>query len=341
MSATTIPTTFSDLYTDLLNRAREATTATATLNKAKRAINTALLDMHIGFNEKVPWAERRATLIIRPSYTTGTVSISKGSTTLTGASTAWTTTDSFSIANARAGGKMIINGTEPIYEVSSVDAATTITLGSRYVGTTVAAGSSYIYFEDEYALASDFLRPLSAQFFDDRHEIRVVSRSEFRERIPRNYRPGRPRVAAIVDLPFSASTTPVRKVVVDCAPDAAYLVPYQYVTSNLAVTSAGAAAEALSSDDDEPIVPKRYRHAIVLHALYHWFRDAKDDARSQEARGEYVDLMARVASDGEVGQNRPRLQPRVGAYAAAARRPWRRGVGRYDTNGAFDRLEDR
>ena len=341
MSAATQPTDFSDLYTALLNKAREATTATATLNQAKRHINTALYDMHIGFDAKVPWAERRSTLITRAHYTTGTVSISQGSTTLTGASTVWTTTDVFSIANVRAGGKMIINGTEPIYEVSSVDSATSITLATRYVDSDVAAGSSYIYFEDEYALASDFLRPLAKQFGDDRMAVPIIERSEFRNRFPRNYSPGRPRACTILDLAVSGNTTPVRKVAFAPTPNDTWKIDYQYITSNLGVTSAGVAQAALSSDTDEPIVPIRYRNVIVLHALYNWYRDKKDDARSQEAKAEYVDLMGRIASDHETGQNKPRIQPRIGPYLRAAKRPWRGGLGRFDVNGRFDRLDDR
>lgn len=341
MSASTLPVTFADLYTLLLNKQRESTTASAVVNQAKGAIDYALQDMHIGFAEKVPWAEREATLILRPRYTTGTVSIDRGSTTLTGVSTAWTTADDFGVAAARAGGKVTIAGTSPIYRVGAVGGATSITLASSYVGADVAAGASYTYFEDEYALASDFLRPLGAQFFDDNRDIQIVPRAEFRERIARNFAAGRPRIATIVDQEVSGNTTPVRKLVVSAVPDAYMLVPYQYVTSNLVRSSAGAAQASFSADADEPIVPRRYRMAIVLHALYHWYRDKKDDARSQEARAEYVDLMSRIAGDSEIGANRPRFRPAVGPYLRAAQRPWRRGTGRFDTNGAFDRLEDR
>lgn len=341
MSAATTPVTFADLYTALLNKVRESTTASAVINKAKGAIDYALQDMHIGFAEKVPWAEREATLILRPRSTTGTVSINRGSTTLTGVATGWTTADDFGIAAARAGGKIRIDGTQTLYRVSAVGGAGSITLASAYVGDDVAAGSTYVYFEDEYALAADFLRPLSAQFFDDNRDIQIVSRADFRERIPRNFATGAPRVATIVDQEVSGNTTPVRKLVIASVPDRYMLIPYQYVTSKLVRSSAGAAQESFSADDDEPLVPKRYRMAIVFHALYHWYRDGKDDARSQEARAEYVDLMSRIVGDSEIGQNKPRIRPAVGAYVRAARRPWRTGAGRFDVNGAFDRLEDR
>jgi hypothetical protein len=339
MSSTTTPTTFSDLYTDLMNRIRADTGGTATIVQAKRYINIALQDMHIGFDEKVPWAERRAVLVTQAPYSTGTLSVSKGGTALTGSSTAWNTNNAFSVANMRAGGKIKINGTSPIYEISSVASDTSATLASSYVGSDVSGGT-YVYFEDEYALASDFKRPVSVSNFDDNASVSLVGRTEFRRRFPNNDISGRPRVATIIDLPFSGNTTPVRKIKFSSYPDSAYAIPYSYITSNLVVTSAGAASAALSSDSDEPIVYLRYRFAIVLHALYNWYRDKKDDTRSQDVKTEYVDFMSRMAVDQEIGAPRPRIQPRRSGYARAAQSPWRSGVSRrYDLNGKFDRME--
>ena len=338
MSSTTQPTDFSDLYTDLLNRVRDQTGVTATDNQAKRYINIALHDMHVGFDYRFPWAERQGRLIIRPTYTTGTVSITNGDTALTGSSTVWTTTDAYGIANARANGKMTINGGREPYVVSSVGGAGSITLSSKFTESTVSGGT-YVYFEDEYDLASDFLRPVDAQTFSDECSIDLIPRTEFRRRYPLNSTPGRPRVACIVDYAPSGNTTPIRRVKFYQPSSTAMTVPYTYITSNLAVSASGTAAANLSATTDEPIVPLRYRHAIVLHALYHWYRDKRDDARSGEAKGEYTDLMIRIASDFEVGANRPRIQPRISHYARSAKRPWRSGGGKYDLNGKFDRME--
>lgn len=339
MGATTQVTNFSDLYTDLLNRIRADTSASTTVSHAKRFINTALMDMHLGFREKVPWAERTAVLITQPDYTTGTVSISQGSTTLTGSSTAWTTNNAFGVANARAGGKIKVNGQE-VYEVSAVGAATTITLGSKYVGDDVAAGSGYTYFEDEYALVSDFLRPVETRSFDSGGEIELVDRKTFRREFTRNNIPGRPLVATIIEKTFSGNSTPVRKIVLARPPDKAYSIPYSYVTTNLAVSSSGTEAVSLSADADEPIVPLPYRHIIVLHALKNWYRDKKNDARAQLVAQEYTDAMIRLAQDHEIGSPRSALVPLTASYKRAARRPWRGpGTGRYQTNGEFDRFE--
>lgn len=335
----TQPKDFSDLYFALLNKVREQTTATATLNQAKQYINTGLQDMHIGYGERFPWAERQARITTMAPYTTGTVSITQGSTTLTGASTLWTTTNAFGIANARTTGKLVINGTAPIYEISSVGGAGTITLTSAYVGADVSAGT-YSYFEDEYDLHADFLRPMDLQFFDAASEIRIIDRNRFRRSYPQNSVTGRPLIACLLDRAFVGNTTPIRRVVFFRPPDANYTIPYSFVTNKLAISSTGTAQQALLADTDEPIVPYQYRHAIVLHALYSWYRDKKDDARSTEAKNEFTDLVLRITGDTEIGERRPVIQPAMTRYRANATSPYRRGGARgvHASGTRFDRM---
>lgn len=339
MSSTTSPQTFVDCYTDLQNRVRTATSVTATADIAKRYICTALLDMHVGSAEKLPWAERTAVLITRAQYTTGTVTATQGSVTLSGTGTLWTATDAFNIAAARVGGKVIIGGSVDVYEVQAIGGAGTITLTTKYVGATVT-DTSYIYFEDEYALATDFLRPFDFRSFSTGREVELISRSEFRRRYARNSIPGTVFVATILDKAFSGNTTPVRKVQLHRPPSTAVNIPYSYITSNLVVTAAGVAQENFSADSDEPIVPRRFRHGIVLHALEQWYRDLKDDTRSQEVAGEYNSFMLRMIGDSEIGENRPQFRPRMSPYVARAKRPWSGSRRRFDINNRFDRMED-
>ena len=178
MSSTTQVTTFVDLYTSLENKTRTTTGITASENQAKGAINTALHDLMIGTGEKFPWAEREAILVTQDDYTTGTLSVDKGGTTLTGVSTLWNTNNDFSVANMRVGGKIVINGGVEVYPISAVASDTSATISSAFTQADVSGGS-YVYFEDEYALASDFLRPLDLQFFDRNQEITIISRKEF------------------------------------------------------------------------------------------------------------------------------------------------------------------
>ena len=333
---------FSDLYTGLLNATREQTTSgSATVTQAQRYINVALQDMHIGFEERFPWSERNTSLITHPKYTTGTVSISQGSTTLTGSGTAFTTDNAWGDDNARTTGKLIISGTAPVYTIASVDSATQITLNEKYVGATVSGGT-YLYYEDEYDLHADFLRPIDIHSFDDDRSIRLLDRTRFRREYVRVNTTGKPSVATIVDRAFVSSTSPVRRVQFYKPPDDAYDIPYSFVTNKLAVNASGTASQSLVNDTDEPIVPFSYRHAIVFHALYHWYRDKKDDDRTREAKAEYEQIMARIASSTEIGERRPRIEPRMTPYRRMARSPYRSGRrGRYTAGDAFDELRDR
>lgn len=339
MSATTQPKTFSDLYTSLLNKVREQTSVAATSNQAKAYINTGLQDMHIGYGERFPWAERKGRITTQAPYSTGTVSISKGSSTLTGSGTLWNTNNSFSVKNARKTGRIVFAGQNTVYDLSAVNSDTSITLDSPFVGDTQTA-VTYLYFEDEYDVSADFLRPLDAQFFDLQQSIRIMDRTRFRREYPRNATTGKPKVACIVDRAFDASTVPVRRVQFWQPPDDEYSIPYSFVTNKLAVDATGAALESLSADTDEPIVPFMYRHAIVFWALYNWYRDKKDDNRSAEAKSEYVDLIVRITGDTEIGERRPVMQPAMGGYRRRANSPYREGrSSRWTTGSRFDQMD--
>ena len=337
MSTGTQVTDFSDLYTDLQNLVRVQTGQTATENQAKRYINTGLQDMHIGYGEKFAWAERNAILVTQDNYTTGTVTATKGSTTLTGASTLWATNNDLGVASARVGGKVVIAGGTEVYEVSAVGSDTAITLTSKFTQTTVA-GASYEYFEDEYALHDDFLRPLDQTFFDDRADIPLIGRREFRLRYPRNKVTGKPRIATIVDIAQISSTARQKRIVFWKPTDDFYSIKYYFVTNKLAVSASGTAQTSLSADTDEPIVPFQYRHLIVLYGLADWYRDKKNDSRSIAVKAEYTALLARIAGDTEIGDRRPQLQPRISVYRSAARKPWKGSGRRHTTGSRFDEI---
>lgn len=351
MSATTTPQTFGDLYSSLLNRMRvtlgTATPSTSNLAYAKSYINESLHDLHIGQNWW--WAERPGLLLTHDTYSTGSVSIASTSrTTLEGNSTLWNTSVSgMGYNNLRVGGKLQAGSEGEIYLVSAVASDTSATLDSRYVGgqTTATAyalaHSSYTYYEDEYALASDFWRLVDVRFFSSEWNIPILPRQEFRRRYPRNNTPGKPQVATIIELGPSGSVALRPRVVLHPYPDAVYQIPYRYITVNLAVSSAGVGAENLSADADEPIVPLRYRHVLVPYAATKWFRYLKDDERAQAADAEYVDLFRRMANDAEPERDRPVIRPKRAAYWAGTTGPGRKMRGFYTTGSEFDELRDR
>lgn len=342
MAVGTQPTTLSDLRIALLSRVRDVGGTGTNANSvsindiANSYLNTSLHDMHINPLVMPYWAMRRAVLITHAPYTTGTVSITAAArTTLTGSSTLWSTAvTGFGFNNARVGGKIKVSGLSEIYTVSAVGGDTAITLETLYPGDALT-DTTYTYFEDEYALASDFLKMADARLFSTDLKIPLVGPMEFRRTFPRNDISGKPRVATLIQLAFSGSTTPRPRVVLHPYPDDEYSIPYSYITSNLAVSSAGAEQTAMTADADEPIVPLRYRHALVAHALYNWYMHRKDDTRSQEAKEEYTEIMGRIANDHGIGStDRPRFVVRT-SYGM------RRRGARYSVDTRFDELLDR
>lgn len=338
MSSATTPTNFQDLYVDVLNRVRANTSDAASIVIAKRLVNQGLHDLHIQKNWS--WAERRSVLTTRSPYSTGTITITNMSRTiLTGSGTAWISapTNWPTHTNTRAGGKMLIGN--DIYEVAQVNGNTAIELTNSYVGetdsTNALSGGSYTYFEDEYPLVSDFWRLVDIRQFSDVLNIPIIPRQEFYQRFPRNSITGTPQIATIIDLAPSTNTAPRPRVLLYPVPDNEYSIPYRYITLNLAVSSIGVFAANLSADTDEPIIPLRYRHALVLYAIAHWYRDRKDDARSQEANAEYVDLVRRMAGD---------TSPESDVAKITRRRPNRltfsRTGRRYSVNARFDQIRE-
>ena len=339
MSVTTQPTTFADLYTLVLNQVRSQTSQANTLSQAKRAVNMALQDMHIGTTGQFYWAEREAKLTLQPDYSTGTVAITSGSQSLVGTGSLWNTAGTYGVTNIEVGWKIKLSGSEVVYRVSAIGSDTTITLDTLYVGTTLTAGT-YNAFKDEYALASDYLRPVDLRFFDDNREIRLVDRRQLRRALPRNSVTDRPLVATQIELGPSGSTALRPRIVFAPPPDQAYSIPYSYITSLLAVSAAGVGQENMSADEDAPIVPLRYRTALYHFAMALVFQH-KDDVREQAERQAYQQIMARVINDSNPGDNQMRIEPSISSYTVRAERPYSGGSRhrQYDSNGRFDRLE--
>lgn len=336
MSATTEVRTFSDIYTEILNKMKQPTTVTAIINQAKRYANTALHDMVFGFEYKLPWLEREATIVTMAPYTTGTVSANRGSAILTGVDTLWTTNNTYNVDNVRTIGKFSL-GDGNIYGVETVVGAGTVHLLQMYVAAEdLAAGSSYTYFEDEYALAADFLKPIDYRRFTTAMNIPIVGRNDFRLRYPKPNVAGTPRVATLLDKSFASSTTPVKHIQFYPYPSTNFIIPYSYITKNLAVSSAGVEAESMSSDTDEPALPVHYRNALVSFACWKWYRDKKDDNRAESAKADYLDEVTRIVTDQRIGANTiAHVQPRPGLYHTRSVYGGGRGR-RFSTNNSFD-----
>lgn len=342
MAAGDAPSTLAELRTDLLEGMKDVTAATAVNTIANRYLNKALQDIH---QERWSWAERRSTIRTVEPYTTGTVTIAITSLTtrlaVTGTDTAWATSNTFSVANAVAGYKMTLGGAVMPHLVGTVGGAVSITLDTTtpYMGDDTLTDASYALYQDEYAVSADFDDVIDARFFDEDRKIELVGAKKFLTLYPRNTVRGTPKFATLIELGPSSSVALRKRVLFGPAPDAAYIVPYRYYTTYLAVSATGTLAAGLSSDTDEPIIPMRFRQSIVYKAQELWYSDRRDDSRSQEARGRYETLMLRARAAKGPTDDRPRIVSPAARYLRRARFPYTQVPPRFSGT-KFDQMEE-
>jgi len=107
-----------------------------------------------------PWPHYRdrRTIQTLEDYTTGTVDVTNGSTTVTGTGTAFTA--------GMAGRKFRVANEQAFYDVASFDSTTQLTLTQAYQGDT-DSDLSYAVFQDEYKLDNDVYRLLNLRQTED------------------------------------------------------------------------------------------------------------------------------------------------------------------------------
>ena len=341
MAATDAPATLSEMRTAFLDFLKEVTGVTAINNIADRMLNEANQDIH---RERQWWQERRSTIRTFAPYTTGTIDIAITNLTtrrtVTGTDTLWNTANSFGDTNAQVGMKMTLGSTVNVHLINAVGSNTSITLetSTPYMGTAALDDAGYTVYQDEYALASDFDDVIDVKSFDLDQHIELVGPVEFNRRRARNSFRSSPKCATILELGPSGAVTLRPRVLFGPAPDAAYIIPYRYLTTSIALTSAGVGSANLSAATDEPIVPLRFRMAIVFKALELWFgsRQKNPDAETR-FKGRYDELILRARQKTTEADDRPRLVPDVAGYWSHAKRPYR-GARRYDGDSAWDQM---
>lgn len=346
MSSTTQFTTFVDLYEGLLKAIRSDRAASATVEQAKRYINTALSDLHVGFAEKVPWALRDFSFSTTTTFTT-TVSAVGSNVTNTPNSIVTTTYD-FANADLNAfiiGQKLAVTSTVVDANTGIEGEVRTATSANPGVVSTTALGlvvdDAIRIYQDEIIMPNDFMRLAGNTVKLGVRDIPVMGRVEFRHRFAGDFTVNRPQFITMIDTTDAISGLDNRKLRLFPIPNTVERGHLTYVTNLLVVATNGTWQQEFSADTDVPIIPLRYRHVLFYHALYNWYRDRKDDVRSQEAKAEYIEILNRVTNDTEGGQSNMSISLKNKSYRRKSQRPFSRGRGgsrRYDF-GRFDRME--
>lgn len=262
----------SDLKADVLFRAGEPTDGTSDydtvallyLNRAYQAIWQGGQEYAPDINEDWLWLHKTGILTLVPPVTSGTVTATKNSQTIT-----------FSTAPANPGGSAIsvagwylrVTGHADVFKISAhTSGQTSATLDSVYTGETVT--TSYTCFDIEYDLASDVLRlespmttRISGSAFPYRPgKIDVVGFTALREQWPLEH--------AVAGVPSMAAQIAEQTVRFNTYPSSYLRIEYDYlrIPSALANTS-----------QEEPLVPLKDRRILADAALSLVFVDKNDN----------------------------------------------------------------
>lgn len=153
---------FSQLVEDAMDRARESADEVGKVRAKYRRLVNEIYREDIPERHEFDWYKSTAQIKMIPAYSTGTVDVNSGSTTVSGGDTSpsWTT--------EMTGRKITLGGNDEIY-VFTHASATSGTIDRAFTDTGDLDEGTYQIYEDTYSLPSDFDRPYNyedAVYFD-------------------------------------------------------------------------------------------------------------------------------------------------------------------------------
>jgi len=199
--------------------------------------------------EQLDYLLKRGQIVCVAPYTTGTVAVSNGGTTVTGTDTVW--------ATGMTGRKIRIAGRDEYYTLTYVS-PTSLTIDSAYVGDTETA-ATYSIFQDEFSLASDVEKIITITNPNRRKRIDYIDPLKFEELYLNSLVEGSP----YIHTPAGRDSSNYIKVQLYPIPDDVYVLPYRYRKQ----------IADLSGDSDVSAIPNKYHELLVLGGLamcYEW-----------------------------------------------------------------------
>ena len=316
-------TTFSTIYTAVMNRARMPVSNTTELAKVKRIINEVYRD--------ILFAEDWAFLVKRHVFNTAS-DFNHGTITVTSGSTAFTLTNIATSLGSFVDRKLRVPTSTPdtlaFYRISThtADLATGL-LDAAYTSDSTTGAAFHIY-QDIYDLPSDFFSLVDLARAGSSVGPHPIGPREMLRIKAADTTVGKPQRYSVFDYATTGDPTTVRQLWVHPYPDKTYRVEMWYRRS----------ATDLSTDDDVPALPEEYRHVITHGALAEVYSTMlADSQRGGEYRQLYQQGIARMASQNrEVGAESPQIVP-VDQWRTHFKRR-RPHPGSMDLGSWFDRL---
>lgn len=292
--------TFVDIVNAIIYRAKTGSDA-STVAIIKEKINTAY--QQIAFEEPYRWSGDTNMLMLRGTYSTGTIAIVNGSDIIAGTGTVWTR-----IGHEER--KIKIGSARFPYKILRVDeGAQTITINASITDTT-ASGVGYTIFKDEYGLFPDLqdIRKLRIPGLAESlqpmpigpNEIDILrDRMPFAGGVPKRYTIfGNAHYAAKTWLNFNLGTDfweddlddPLRNKTMVVWPGVLTLDRPAYVRYTKTV-------EPMTYDLQEPLIPYENRSVLVYRVLIDHFATNRDAITRGMWKAEFEDQKQKMEGD--------------------------------------------
>ena len=294
---------FSDIYNAVIEELGVPTSDSITIARIKRDINLVYQQKVVPYRPW-KWLLDRTDVRHLAKYTTGTISVTEGSTSATlSTAPASTVGDGGSFLNYQ----IKIDGYDEIYTISAHTAlATALTLRTKFNDTTNATATFRIY-KDTIDLPTDCSEVIKVWHDHDRRPLELLGNEQLRDIMIRDpYREGYPTQASQIEFydptPLDGETESDRY-------RQLMLYPAQN-NKNIAVhVDYKREVTALSADADEPLIPIGDRIVLVYGALARaWVKHRSLETYALNTQ-EYTAKLKEMAAKYEKGTDNPRISP--------------------------------
>ncbi len=288
---------FSDIYTAVIEMAKIQASDVTTVNRIKRHINMAYINEVVPFHNW-DWLYKDHVAQIAAAHTTGTMAVTKGSTTITSSAV---------IAESKAGHTFRVSGQRESYRISSHTAGTdTLVLDIAYADDTNSA-MGYAIWNEYIDLPTDCREVVMVYTEDRAQELEGKGKQELQH----------------IMLAFnSAEDVPPQYYTVDDFYDPTplddetesdrYRRLRLFPTLSSDITTVRIVyvqeVEALDLDADEPVMPIEDRVVLYYKGLEFAWSLERNPEEAMRNKAEYGAKMTRMRSKMKTNDDHPRIQ---------------------------------
>lgn len=315
--ATPANLTYSNLETRCANRLRIPTSNTTEMTKLQGIINDVYRDVW----DLKDWnfLVKRSVINTVAKYTTGTITVTSGSTAATLATPSSTSLVGFVL--------YIVGDTrdnDALYRITADNLAGTLAFDAAFTGVSTTSGTFKAY-KDTYSAPTDCGKLLKPKRYGRDSGMEPIGMREMADLKGSDLSEGKPAVYTMLDFATTGDPTTARQLVVHPFPDTTYRIEVFYkqqLNTELSSTT-------------QPFIPDEFRHVLMLGTLALGFpiflADTERGGYFTQLYQDRLKLMA--ASQPEYAEDRPQLAPRD----SDRRRFPERRRGRLSLGSYFDR----